>query len=204
MCRAIPEAPSLCAYSALFEEVLRITVEIHGIVVHSFVLLPDSYRLVVESPHGNLSRAMQCLNQRVAQAINRRVGRFGHLWAGRFKSRVVESESEWLHLLPHVHNTPVRAQLVRRAQDWPVSSHPCYMDETKAPSWLTTEAYRRAFGTIDALLEFVECPPKDPSFPRRWPRRTDPPPLRRPLLAGRGYGSDPPLHPGEERCSKTA
>ena len=52
--------------------------------------MPNHYHLLVETPAGNLSRAIQWLNSSYGVWFNRRHQRVGHLLQGRFQSVVVE------------------------------------------------------------------------------------------------------------------
>jgi putative transposase len=66
------------------------------VLLWGYALLPQSLHLVAcpESAEG-LSRMMQTLGRRTVVAFNRRHGRSGALWAGRFRTAVVEP-GEWL------------------------------------------------------------------------------------------------------------
>ena len=61
------------------------------IVIHSYVLMDNHYHLLLETPLANLSRAMQWLNVSYTVWFNRRHGRVGHLFQGRYKAILVGS-----------------------------------------------------------------------------------------------------------------
>jgi len=63
------------------------------------------------------------LNGNYAQGSNIRLGRYGHLFQGRFKSILVESEAYQGNLVRYITLNPVRAKLVKTLADWPWSSH---------------------------------------------------------------------------------
>jgi putative transposase len=46
----------------------------------------------------------------------------GHLYQGRFKSFAVQTDGHLLAVLRYVEGNPLRAKMVKRAQDWPWSS----------------------------------------------------------------------------------
>src|SRR5262245_20994261 len=62
--------------------------------LHCFVLMDNHYHLLLELREPNLSRAVQWLNVSYSVWFNRRHGRSGHLFQGRFKSVAVSPE-EW-------------------------------------------------------------------------------------------------------------
>jgi len=77
-----------------------------------FVLMPNHYHLVLELRESNLSRALQWLNVSYSVWFNRRHGRTGHLFQGRFKSVVVNREQWALELSRYVHLNPVRVGML--------------------------------------------------------------------------------------------
>lgn len=112
-----------------------------------FCLMPNHYHLLLETTEKTLSRGMRDLNGAYSQAFNRRHGRVGHVFQGRFKSLIVDRESYLLELARYLANNPVRAGLCRRAEDWPWSSHRQVVGfEPQATSALRVAALLRYFG----------------------------------------------------------
>ena len=62
----------------------RVTERFHWIC-HAYCLMNNHYHLVIETPDGNLSKGMRQLNGVYTQAFNKRHGRVGHIFQGRFK-----------------------------------------------------------------------------------------------------------------------
>ena len=46
----------------------------------------------------------------------------GHVWQGRFKAFPIQADDHYLQVLRYIERNPLRAELVKRAQDWPWSS----------------------------------------------------------------------------------
>src|SRR4051794_3689845 len=69
---------------------VRQTVVAHGWVCHSYSLSSSRVELVVQTPVPNLSEGMQRLQSRYAQWFNRRHGFAGHLFDGRFRSKLLD------------------------------------------------------------------------------------------------------------------
>ena len=59
--------------------------------IHAFSLMDNHYHLLMETPLGNLSRAMRYLDGVYTHRVNRRYGRDGALMRGRFKSILVHT-----------------------------------------------------------------------------------------------------------------
>ena len=140
-----------------------------GLVFHGYSLMSNHVHLEVETPRGELSRAMQWIMQTYATYFNRRHKRVGHLFQGRFKSALVEAETYFHHLTRYVHLNPVRAGLVNHPADYPWSSYRMYLGLAKSPRWLDTIPTLRLFGgqgrrqQVEKYREFVEAEmPQDP------------------------------------------
>jgi putative transposase len=94
----------------LFLQVLkRCSVE-HGVAVHAYVLLDHEFQLLV-TPEGaaQLSRMMQALARFYVPAFNRRHGRAGALWQGRFRAAPVAGSQALLDCMRYLEQAPQRA-----------------------------------------------------------------------------------------------
>src|SRR5262249_42750880 len=74
-----------------------------------------------------LDRFMQCLQQSYTQRFNRRYAQVGHVFQGRYKALVCETDEYLVTLVRYVHQNPVRADLAARAEDYPYSGHRAYL-----------------------------------------------------------------------------
>ncbi|MDQ6959345.1 MAG: transposase, partial [Mariprofundaceae bacterium] len=90
---------------------------------YGYCLMDNHYHLIIETPEANLSRGMRQLNGVFTQNSNRRHGRCGHLFQGRFKSIVVAADVYLLELSRYVVLNPVRAGMVADPADWLWSSY---------------------------------------------------------------------------------
>ena len=93
---------------AHFLELLGEATKRFAIRVHAYVLMDNHFHLLVETPEANVSRAMQWLNVSYSIWFNRRHGRAGHLFQGRFQSVVVEDDAGWQEVARYIHLNPVR------------------------------------------------------------------------------------------------
>ena len=116
-----------------------------GWQVHAYVLMPNHFHWVVETPQPNLVAGMKWLLGTYTNRFNRCHKLFGHLFCGRYKSLIVDgSGSGYLKSVgDYVHLNPARAKLV--AADAPLksfawSSWPAYLlARSKRPAWLRVD-----------------------------------------------------------------
>ena len=108
---------------AAFIDALRLASTEHRVAIHAYALLPDRIHLLATpQDDAGLSRMMQAAGRRYVLAHNRRHGRTGTLWDGRFRATVVEAGRHWLACRVHVELAPVRAGLASDAAVYPWSS----------------------------------------------------------------------------------
>ena len=93
---------------AHFLKLLAEASERFALRVHAYVLMDNHFHLLVETPEANLSRTMQWINVSYGIWFNRRHDRAGHLFQGRFKSVVVETDADWQEVARYLHLNPVR------------------------------------------------------------------------------------------------
>jgi REP element-mobilizing transposase RayT len=86
--------------------------------LHAYCLMTTHVHLVIETPHANISSGLQWLFAVHAQRFNRRWGRFGHLFADRFWSRVIERDDYFEELCRYVLQNPVKAGLCEHPSEW--------------------------------------------------------------------------------------
>jgi len=89
-----------------------------GWQVHAYVLMPNHFHLVVETPQPNLVVGMKWFLGTYTSRFNRRHKLFGHLFSGRYKSLIVDgSGTGYLKSVgDYVHLNPARAKLVAAKQ----------------------------------------------------------------------------------------
>lgn len=120
-----------------FLEAVAAGVSRYGFVIHAYCLMDNHYHLVIETPKANLSLGMQRINGEYTQRFNRRHGRCGHLFQGRFKAVLVQKESHLLEVCRYVVLNPVRAGMVSHAGDWAWSSYRATGGDRACPGYLT-------------------------------------------------------------------
>jgi putative transposase len=164
---------------AAFDKILEETKERVGTRILGYCLMPNHWHLVLwPSQDGELSTFMRILTLTHTQRwhAHRRSAGTGHLYQGRFKSFVVQTDAYYLTVCRYVERNALRANLVERAEDWHWGS-----------------LWRRQYGTEVQRSLLSEGPV---SRPREWVRRVNEPEIpgeleaiRNCVVRGAPYGS---------------
>jgi putative transposase len=117
-----------------------------GWLCAAYCLMPNHYHLLLETPEADLSAGMQEINSRHAMWFNWRYELDGHLFQGRFKSVLVESETHLLELSRYIVLNPVRAGLCESAAQWIWSSYRATLGVDPKPDLLTSDRILEHFG----------------------------------------------------------
>lgn len=128
----------------------------------SYCLMSNHMHLLLQTPRPNLTRGMQTLHGDYARMYNDRHGTSGHLFQGRFKSRMVRSDEELLRVAAYIARNPVEAGLCRHPREWQWSSY-----GRGGPGWLD----------LDPLLDVLAAAGGDPR--RRYDELVDAAPAYR-------------------------
>jgi putative transposase len=116
---ALAEASERDAYLACLREAWQAA----GVAVHAFAVTPTQVRLLATpGDDAALGTMLQAAGRRFVPAYNRRQGRRGPLWTGRFHGTVIEADRHFVDCLRCVEAAPVQQGLVERAELWRWSS----------------------------------------------------------------------------------
>ena len=122
------------------------TVGLHHWRLFAFALMDNHFHLFVQTPEANLSAGMRMLNGSHAGTFNRRHGRVGPLFQGRYKAVLIEGEGHWLAVSRYIHLNPVRARLSLRPEGWRWSSYRGYASLRSRLPWVTYGRALSEFG----------------------------------------------------------
>jgi len=119
--------------------------------VHAFVVMGTHFHLLIRSPVGEFSRAMQWIQQKYAIYFNRTRHRTDSVFGKRFFSREVKTDSHWIATVRYIDMNPVRAGLAVDPETYPYGSARHYCS-AGGPRWLSknvVSAYLGSGGACD-------------------------------------------------------
>ena len=126
----------------LFLETLGQVCERAGWRIHGYVLMPNHYHLLLETPSGGMVDGMRWFQTTYTARFNARHRLCGHLFQGRYKAIIMDSDEPgyFRTVSDYIHLNPVRARILKKAplrlEDYPWSSYPAYIGKAKRPVWL--------------------------------------------------------------------
>jgi len=136
-----------------FERVVAEAWERVEMRILAYAVMPNHWHMVLwPRKDEQLSRFVGWLSLTHTQrwhAHHHNVGS-GHLYQGRFKSFVIQADDHLLQVCRYVERNPLRAKLVRRAEDWRWGS-----------------LWRRTFGSVETRELISELPVERPANWRR-------------------------------------
>ena len=136
-----------------FLQTLGQVVEQFNWLCYAWCLMDNHYHLLIQTPDGNLSKGMRQLNGVFTQLSNRRYRRVGHLFQGRFKAILVDSDAYLLELARYVVLNPVRAGMVKNAAHWRWSSYRASMGLVPAETFLAVDGLLAQFAARRSLAQ---------------------------------------------------
>ena len=105
--------------------------------VHSYVLMSNHLHLLLTPlQNDSLPKMMQAVGRSYVLYFNKRHGRSGTLWEGRYRSSLIQTERYFLSCMAYIDLNPVRAGMVAHAADYGWSSHGQYIGRQNE-AWLT-------------------------------------------------------------------
>lgn len=141
-----------------FLETLAETCERTGFRIHAYVLMPNHYHLLLETPEPNLVAGMKWLQGTYTQRFNCRNKLNGHLFQGRYKATPMDAQNPdyFRRVSSYIHLNPARVPLLDRVTprllNYSWSSYPAFVRADKLPAWLVRTSVFGSVGLLDEGL----------------------------------------------------
>ena len=95
-------------------------------VVYGYCLMNNHVHILIREKNDKISRIMSRVGTSYAWWYNRKYGRSGHVFQGRYGSECVEDNTYLLTVVRYIHNNPVKAGMVKVPGDYQWSSIQAY------------------------------------------------------------------------------
>lgn len=93
-------------------------------LLYGFCLMPNHIHLIGEPRQSeNMAKFMQALSRSYTAYFNKRYKKVGHLWQGRFKSKVIVKDNYLVDCIHYIELNPLRANMVKTTSEYRWSSH---------------------------------------------------------------------------------
>lgn len=91
---------------------------LYEINIHSFVLMPNHFHLMVTSRKRSIDLVMKEFLGSSTRILNTRYGRCGHIFGGRYFWSVMREPSYYAHAMKYVYRNPAKAGLCEMVADY--------------------------------------------------------------------------------------
>jgi len=94
--------------------------------------MPNHIHLQVKTFEVEIWKIMKAINWRYARYFNERYSTVGHVFQGRYVSKLIENNYYNLILNRYIHLNPVKDKLTLKPEDYRWSSYPVYLGLEKS------------------------------------------------------------------------
>jgi putative transposase len=95
--------------------------------IFAYVVMDNHYHILIQTFKDSIGDVMFNINNVTGKFVRDNLGRCGHVYAGRYNSRLVHTNENLLWLIRYIHRNPVRAKMCERVADYRWSSHFFYL-----------------------------------------------------------------------------
>ncbi len=126
-------------------------------ILYSYCLMNNHIHLQLKTEDIPIGKIIGRASLFYVKFFNNKYNYIGHLYQGRYKSEIIESDSYNLEISRYIHLNPVKASMVEEPVDYPWSSYRNYMGEIES-KLVDVETVLSYFtgNRREAYKEFVE------------------------------------------------
>ncbi len=126
-----------------------------GFSVIAYCLMTNHIHLLVREQEP-LGDSIKRISVSYSRRFNKKYGRSGHLFQGRFGSEPVETGRYLARVVRYIHMNPVKAKIVFRPEDYRWSSYKCYRKVFKGmETGLESDMVKAAFSNWENFRKYT-------------------------------------------------
>jgi len=122
-----------------FLELVKKSMELWQVRVSAYCLMTNHYHILLQTLEPNLPRVMRHIDGVYTQKYNRKYGKDGTLFRGRYKAVLIEKEGFLIDVVRYIHQNPLKAGLEKHLGEYEWTSHRAYLSKAKEWEWITRE-----------------------------------------------------------------
>jgi putative transposase len=115
-----------CDYRIYYRLLLKLKIEESVRILHYCFMPNHVHFLVGITNESDLSNFMKRTNLKYFYHYRKKFTYVGHLWQGRFKSKLIDDDEYFIQCGKYIELNPVRANMVNMPEDYPYSSYRYY------------------------------------------------------------------------------
>lgn len=94
----------------------------YNLKIAAFVLMNNHFHLLMLTPEVDIDRVMYFFMKDTTKMMQAKLGRVNRIYGGRYKGCVIEKQNYLLNAYKYVFQNPLRAGIVKRAEDYNFST----------------------------------------------------------------------------------
>lgn len=107
---------------AIFCDYIYLVKYAFNLDIYSFVLMNNHFHMIVGTPEGNLSEAMNYFMREVSREITRTAGRINQTFGAPYHASLISTSHYFLHAYKYVYRNPVDAGICQKVEDYKYST----------------------------------------------------------------------------------
>lgn len=135
MARGVQKKSIFCSEDdqVMFKKILANAKEKIHFEIVCYCLMSNHFHLVIKTDEIEIGKIMHQVMNAYAKYYNKKYDLTGHVFEGRYVSKLVNNDRYLLEVSRYIHLNPVKAGIVRRPLDYPFSSYKDYVTDEKDP-----------------------------------------------------------------------
>lgn len=121
----------------------------------SYCLMPNHIHLQLKTFDAEIWKIMRSINWKYANYFNKRYDTVGHVFQGRYGSKIIENKYYNLIVNRYIHLNPVKDKIVIKPEDYSWSSYKIYQNIEKDELVDKKEIIGYFDGNIEAYVNFI-------------------------------------------------
>jgi putative transposase len=114
-------------------EILEDVREKYPFTLHSYCLMTNHLHLQLETSENTIPEIMKTIHTLYAIYLNKKLDIDGHVFQGRYDSRLILSERYFLTVSRYIHRNPLEANMVKTPEEYLWSSYDSYINLSDNP-----------------------------------------------------------------------